>query len=152
MLKNMLLKNKLNLVLLIILISLLVLIRVFEDKLFYDPFLNFFKGYYQQKSIPKLNNLKLFLSFFYRYTLNTILSITIIYLLYRKLNVIRLLVVLYSVIFIILILAFFFCLYVYFIDWQVIFYIRRFIIQPLFLLLFIPAFYFQSLTTFKNDK
>jgi exosortase F-associated protein len=36
-------------------------------------------------------------------------------------------------------------------DKMLVFYIRRFIIQPIFLLLFVPAFYFQQLASKKNN-
>ena len=42
----------------------LILVRAFEDTLFYDPFLNFFKGAYTSKAIPEVLEWKLYLSLF----------------------------------------------------------------------------------------
>jgi len=149
MLKNILFRNKLNLLVAFVLLVVLVFIRFFENKLFYDPFISFFKREYHNQPIPEINSFKLFLSFFCRYLLNSILSIAIIYLIFLKKDLVKFLVIIYSVFFLILVLGFFITLYVYFIDWQVVFYIRRFIIQPLFLILFIPAFLFQGVTKHK---
>jgi exosortase F-associated protein len=53
--------------------------------------------------------------------------------------------VLYLIFFLILIMAFFSVMYVFGEKNNLaLFYIRRFIIQPLFVVLFVPAFYYQA--------
>ena len=143
-------KNKINIALIFLLLLLLVIIRFIENKLFYDPFYDFFKGNFFSQSIPKISNLSLFFSFFVRYTLNSIISISIIYLIFLNKNLLKFLILVYVFLFIILIISFYVFLYGYFIDWQVVFYVRRFIIQPLFLILFIPALFYQKV--YGNDK
>jgi len=63
---------------------LLILVRAFQSKLFYDPFINYFKNDYLHQVIPKFNSFKLYLNIFFRYLLNSLISIGIIYLLFQK--------------------------------------------------------------------
>lgn len=120
-----------------------VFIRLFESEWFYDPFLSYFKGAYQSQTFPEFESFKLFLNLFLRYFLNTLLSLGIIFILFRNKEFLKVASFLYVVFFVLLIVAFF-----YIVNYSdnsfVLFYIRRFLIQPLFLLLFVPAFYFQK--------
>lgn len=143
MLKN-LLQNKAKIVLILVLIFSLIGIRLFEKILFYDPFLEFFKGSSSTNLLPKVDNLKLFFGLFSRYFLNTIISLTIIYVLYKDLDITKFASFLYILFFIILITAFFITIIFFSENKMQVFYIRRFLIQPIFLLLFVPAFYFQK--------
>ncbi|WP_396138044.1 exosortase F system-associated membrane protein [Flavobacterium sp.] len=141
------LKNKGQILLIISSICALVFIRLFEDQLFYDPFLQFFKQDYKNKTLPNFEGVKLFLGILLRYSLNTIFSLAILYLLFKQKELVRFAMILYVVFFIGLLFAFFGLLYFSKQpDYLILFYIRRFIIQPLFLVLFIPAFYYQKLS------
>ena len=124
------------------LLVLLVLVRVFQEQLFYDPFIAFFRN--ESKIVPPINKLKLFGSLLFRYGLNTILSLGILYLLFRDISLLKLTSFLYCILFAVLATA----LYVIVLQEEpnllALFYIRRFIIQPLFLFLFLPALYFQK--------
>ena len=119
------------------------IIRLFESEWFYDPFLSYFKGAYQSQAFPEFDGVKLFFNLFLRYLLNTSLSLGIIYVLFRDKEFLKVASFLYVIFFVLLIIAFF-----YIVNYSdnsfVLFYIRRFLIQPLFLLLFVPAFYFQK--------
>jgi exosortase F-associated protein len=123
----------------------LAFIRFFEEKLFYDPFLNYFKNDYLNLPFPDFNGIRLFLSLLFRYVLNTSLSIAVIYFLFKDVSIAKFTSVLYLLLFFILI-GLFFGIVLFFDEDSnfILFYVRRFIIQPLFLLLFIPAFYFQK--------
>ncbi|WP_046756552.1 exosortase F system-associated membrane protein [Kordia jejudonensis] len=133
------------------LFSILVLIRAFEDTLFYDPFLNFFKHDYLQASIPTYDAWLLVVNHMFRYALNMLVSLAIIYVAFQNKHVLKLCAALYAVAFVILI-----ALYFYFIqhnlseDYLLTFYIRRFLIQPLFVLILLPAFYYQR--KIKNEE
>lgn len=140
------LKNKSRITIALILVIFLVLIRMFEDSLFYDPLLNYFKMDYNNLPLPHINNLHLFLGFLSRYFLNSIISLGIIYVLLIEFDAVKFATVLYLLFFILLILSFFIVLSFFGEDNKVsLFYIRRFLIQPLFLLLFLPAFYYQRI-------
>ena len=142
-----LIKNKRRLFFIGLALLGLILVRAFEDNLFYDPFLSFFKTDYQNKQLPDLNCYLLFGNLLLRYALNTFFSLIIIRLLFNERNLMLFSGYLFIFLFVILVIVFFGLLH--FSDqpdYLILFYIRRFLIQPLFLVLFIPAFYYQQLT------
>lgn len=139
-----LLENKTNLFFGVVLLMLLVLIRAYEDSLFYDPFLDYFKDNYNNLPLPKMNYIQLFFSLGFRFYLNTMISLVLLYLIFRDSKIIKFSILLYSLLGIITMVSFFFVLIKFGETHKMaLFYIRRFIIQPLFLILFIPAFYYQ---------
>ena len=139
------LNNKVCILQLFFLVGLLVLVRFFENQLFYDPFLDFFKKDFGKLRLPGVNSAQMFLGLLFRYTLNTALSLGIIFVLFKEITMIKFAFFLYCFLFIILIIAFFYiiCFAKENYNW-VLFYIRRFLIQPIFLLLFVPGFYYQK--------
>ncbi len=144
------LKNKKQIVVLISLVAFLVAIRAFENYLFYDPFLVYFKSDYQNLLLPKVTNFQLFFGLFLRYFLNSIISLSILYVIFKELSIVSFASILYVLLFVILIIAFFFTLFYFGENHKMaLFYIRRFLIQPIFVMLFIPAFYYQK-KGFKN--
>jgi exosortase F-associated protein len=139
--------NTIRYVEILIALILIVGIRFFERELFYDPFLHFFKSDYQNKSLPNFDGFKLILNIFLRYLANTLLSIAIIYLLFQNKMHVKMASFLYLIVFVVLILVFYFLIFdSESPDYLLLFYVRRFLIQPILLLLLIPAFYFQKLT------
>ena len=135
--------NKILIVQLFFLIGLLAMIRAFENQLFYDPFLDYFK---RESTLPypQTDSLRLYLSLFLRYWLNTAISLVIVYVVFKDAALVRFSAVLYGIFFVVLLLGFYGCLNYFDENYRmVLFYIRRFLIQPLFILLFLPGFYFQ---------
>ena len=139
------LNNKLRIIQLLLLVGLLVLVRTFENQLFYDPLLDFFKKDFAKLRLPSFNSTQLFLGLLFRYTLNTLISLGIIYVFFKDVTMVKFAFVVYYFFFIILVLAFFYIVYFVneYTNW-VLFYVRRFLIQPIFLLLFVPGFYYQK--------
>lgn len=124
----------------------LVSIRIFERKLFYDPFLHFFRTEYENQQLPVFDGFKLFLNIVFRYSLNTLLSLGIILAVFKEKVLLVFSSWLYLVFFIVLTMIFFGLLFFSEKpDYWLLFYVRRFLIQPLFLLLFLPAFFYQKL-------
>ena len=124
----------------------LMLVRAFEKQLFYDPFLVYFSGDYLKLPLPSFNSGLLFLGLLLRYFLNTIFSLGILYLFFKDREMILFTGVLYVLLFVILTAAFFFIIYFFKSDENLLlFYVRRFLIQPLFVIVFIFSFYFQKL-------
>lgn len=137
--------NKLRILFATIFVLMLVLVRAYEDFLFYDPFLDYFRAEYHNLPLPEVENSSFFLGLLFRYFLNSIFSLAIIYVFFKDFEAIKFVSILYLLFFIILILALFFVLYFNEeTNKMALFYIRRFLIQPIFLLLFLPAFYFQK--------
>lgn len=142
--QNVQLKTK-NLLIVGVLIFALILVRAFEKDLFYDPFLEFFHGEIQNKPLPNYEGLKLFFGLFLRYLINSLITISILYFLFKETSIIKLTALLLLFFFLILISALFLILHFSSQpDYLFLFYIRRFLIQPLFLILFVPALFYQK--------
>lgn len=143
---NKILQNKTSIFFLAILLCLLILVRAFESQLFYDPFLVYFNDDYLKMPLPEFNSGLLFLGLLFRYALNTVFSLGILYFIFKDWKMVSFAGVLYILFFVILIIVFF-CVIYFFRNQEnlLLFYVRRFLIQPLFVFVFIPAFYFQKM-------
>ncbi|UFH36774.1 exosortase F system-associated membrane protein [Flavobacterium acetivorans] len=141
-----LLKHKLKITLVLILIFLFALVRAYEDYLFYDPFLNYFKSDFNGVSLPVYDPFRLFFGLLFRYSLNMLISLAMIYTLFEDESMVKFAGFLYFFFFLILIFSFYTIIYFYGeTNNLILFYVRRFLIQPIFALLFIPAFYYQKI-------
>ena len=137
---------QLRFILVIILTLFLVMVRVFQGELFYDPFIAFFKTNYHINTLPDYNLTKLICYLILRYAINSIISLGVIYALFQKMQFIRLASILYLGAFLILIVLFLILLLNLDSNWYYLFFnIRRFLIHPVLLILFTAAF-------FSNDK
>lgn len=126
---------------------LLALVRWFENDLFYDPYLLFFQNDYLYLDSPRQEVLKLVANTTLRFVINTLLSIAILYLFFKDKSVIKFASLVYVFSFVILIALFmFFVLNPKQENYYLFFNIRRFLIQPIILLLLLPAFYYNRLT------
>lgn len=130
---------------------LLIVLRAVASKLFYDPLISYFKNDYLYAKLPEINNWKLIINMLFRYVANTLISLVVIWLLFQKQELLKFSVFFFLVAFIILITIFFFLLKNNFESGYLLpFYVRRFIIHPMFLLLLLPAFYYQEFNSNKN--
>lgn len=129
-----------------ILLILLILIRAFEDVLFYDPYLSFFKNDYLYIDNPRREVAKLVLFTTLRFALNTIISLSVLFLIFKDKSIIKFSALIYAVAFVLLLIPF-----LYFVvnpnqeDYYLFFNVRRFLIQPIGLILLLPAFYYYKL-------
>jgi len=125
---------------------LLALIRWFENELFYDPYLLFFHNDYLYMDSPRQEVFKLVVNTSFRYFLNTIISLLILYAFFKEKSLITFSSIIYLVSFTVLIMC-----YLYFVldpkqeNYYIFFNLRRFLIQPVILLLLFPAFYYNKL-------
>ena len=127
------------------LILLLILIRAFETSLFYDPFLNYYKDEYAHLPFPKINIFKLFFSMGMRFYLNSVISLFLLYVIFKDTQIVKFTALLYMILGSVLMISFIFTLNFFGEESKMtLFYIRRFLIQPIFILLFIPGFYYQK--------
>ena len=141
---NKILEHKLKIIITIIIVISFGIIRAFENQLFYDPFLVYFESDFKSKPFPEVDLLKLFGGLLFRYFLNTVLSLLLIYSLFKDLEMMKFSAFLYAFFLVLLFGLFFIILKFYSEGSWILFYVRRFIIQPIFVLLFIPAFYYQQ--------
>jgi exosortase F-associated protein len=132
-------------ILLFVLFLLLVVIRVFEDELFYDPYLLFFQNDYLYMDNPRREVFKLIAFTTLRYVLNTIISLGVLYVIFKDRSIIKFSVIIYAIAYVVLLLLFlYFVLNPHQEDYYLFFNIRRFLIQPILLILLLPAFYYHK--------
>lgn len=141
-----LLQNKKTLFLIILCVLALGLIRGFESRLFYDPFLAYFRNDYLTLPWPEFEKVPFVGSLTFRYVLNSFFSLLVLQLLFKDSKLTKFSLWLYIILFVVLLGLLLSILY-FGSEKQnfIFFYVRRFLMQPLFVLLFIPAFYFQKL-------
>lgn len=120
-------------------------IRFFESSLFYDPLIAFYKDNYLQMAPPKLEVGRLLLSTGLRFLLNSFVSLVILYIAFQQKSVLKISGIIYLLVLVILLPVFYYLL----INMQpdnyfTLFYVRRFLIQPVLILVLLPAFYYQE--------
>lgn len=131
----------------------LILVRKYEDILFYDPFLAFFKGDFLNKEFPEYDLVRISIHIIFRYVLNSILSLGIIGLLFWSWKYVKFTALVLLGFLIILLPIYLFMIESEFsIGENLGFYIRRFLIQPMVLLILIPAFYYQKFLKNQHSK
>lgn len=135
----------------VVLVLLLAMVRLFESEIFYDPFLQYFKSSYMQIPLPEMSNQLLFLNLTFRYLINSVLSLALLYVIFKDIGMIKFTSILYLIFFIILTSILLFALFNEKPDKMFVFYVRRFLIQPIFILLFIPGFLFQEYVSRKSE-
>lgn len=123
----------------------LVGVRFFEDQLFYDPLLAFFHKLDKHAPLPDIVWSKLIISHLFRFSLNLLFTLVIVHFLFlRKAWTIQA-AVLMILVFLVTFPLYLYCVYTDFkIGFLFSFYIRRFVIQPLIILLIIPLFYYRK--------
>ncbi len=139
--------RKARILIIVVLFFALVLVRAFQNQLFYDPFIAYFKNGYLKDSIPVFSGSKLLLHLIFRYGLNTLISLLIIYMAFQNKDFLKFSIKFYLIAFVLFSITFFIILKGELTDGYLFaFYVRRFLIHPLFVLLLLPAFYYKQLT------
>ena len=144
-------KKTLNIVLVILLLAGLIGVRFWQEQLFYDPLLVFFEGVYlNAEKLPDLDFRKLLISISARFWLNSVLSLSVLFQLFRKSGIVKISFLVYLVVFILLLVGFALVVLNYTSECSLLlFYIRRFLIQPILLLILVPAFYYHRIRSEK---
>lgn len=123
----------------------LIGVRILEDTIFYDPFQAFFHLANKHAPFPEFNWVPLVLNYLFRFGLNLILSASIVYLIFQNKQWMLQATVLILIVFIITFPIYLYCIHTKFeVGYLFSFYMRRFVIQPLILLLIIPLFYYRK--------
>ena len=130
----------------------LVAIRAYEDLLFYDPFLNYFHEASKTLNFPEFVWGKLILSHLFRFALNLICSCVIIHFLFQNRQWTVQGAILIAIVFAITFPIYLFCIADRFdVGYLFSFYMRRFVIQPMILLLIVPLFYYRQMMINKTS-
>lgn len=134
----------------LLLVILLALVRFFEDDLFYDPLIDFYRNGYLHDQVPDFNFLRLLLNLAFRFGVNTAISLLILYVAFFDRNIVKFAGVLYGILFIVGFIVFsFLLLNLDHMNYMALFYIRRFLIHPVFVIILLPAFYYYRLRAYK---
>ncbi len=141
--------KRLRILLLILGFVSLIFVRFFSNKFLEDPLQLFFEEKSMRDMLPKLNFWDLFQRNSLLFFINEGISLFIIFLFFRDKNILKFAFWFYKIAFIVLSIAFFILLSLENPDYnRILFYTRRFLIHPIFLLVLLPAFYFQK----KNEE
>lgn len=127
-------------------ILLFAFIRLFQNELFYDPLISFYKNSIRQDIFPDINILLYTINLGFRYLLNTLVSLGLIWVVFQNKSYIKFSILLYLLLFVAGLLLFWVIAYdIKPSSYMTLFYVRRFLIQPLLVIILIPAFYFQNI-------
>ena len=136
--------NKIKWLLVALCIIGLVGVRVLENKIFYDPFLDYFANI-GNPAFPQFEWTRLIGSHLFRFLLNLIFSLGIVHFLFLNKKWTFQAMVLITLSFIIFFPIYLYSVYTEFSFGSLFsFYIRRFVIQPLPVLLIVPLFYYRK--------
>lgn len=120
-------------------------VRMLEDQIFYDPFLSYFHEANKNLPFPDFDWGRLIAGHFFRFILNLIFSCVIIHFLFKNKAWTLQGAVLITLVFFITFPIYLYCIADRFdTGYLFSFYMRRFVIQPLILLLIIPLFYYRQ--------
>lgn len=123
----------------------LVGVRMIEDQIFYDPFLNYFHEANKNIDFPDFEWKELIASHLFRFFLNLFFSCVIVHFLFKNKQWTLQGALLISIIFAITLPIYLYCINDKFeIGYLFSFYMRRFVIQPVILLLIVPLFYYRK--------
>ncbi len=123
----------------------LIGVRVLQENLFYDPLLSYFHEANRTAVFPDFNWTKLIISHLFRFLLNLIFSAMIIHGFFLNGKWTLQGVIMICLVFVVTFPLYLYCVSTKFeIGYLFSFYMRRFVIQPLILLLIIPMFYYRK--------
>lgn len=131
----------------------LVGVRIVEDQIFYDPFLDYFHAANKNINFPEFELGKLILSHVLRFVLNLFFSCIIIHFLFKNKEWTMQGALLMTIVFAITFPIYLYCIYDRFdVGYLFSFYMRRFVIQPLILLLIVPLFYYRKQILLRSNQ
>ncbi|MDO5655190.1 MAG: exosortase F system-associated protein [Flavobacteriaceae bacterium] len=131
--------------LILILIMGLFMVRYFQEFLFYDPLLRFFETDFSKQSFPEINLISHLGSILLRYGINMLLSLGIIHLLFNDVRITKVSSLIFGFLLLILIPIYYYFIHTEFSQlFTAGFYVRRLLIQPLMLLVLVPAIWYYK--------
>jgi len=130
-----------------------ILVRVVGKSIFYDPLIAFFhESDFSLHPLPEIEMGKYLISLIGRYALNTGLTIAMVYVVFKKTELIKFTAILYAIVFVVLVPVLLW--YVFNAEksqYQFLFYVRRMLIHPVLTLIYIPALLYHE-HTLKLEK
>jgi exosortase F-associated protein len=139
-------KGVIKIIIILGLVGVLAMIRVYEYRFFYDPFMYFFERAYQSGETVNYT-FDMFFNLFLRFVLNTLVSLLILWVAFRSWGIIKFSALIYAAFLTVL-----FPVFMYLMEkvepgqYLAAFYVRRFLAHPLLILILLPAFYYYRLS------
>lgn len=131
----------------------LISVRVLENAFFYDPFLGYFHEANKNIEFPAFEWGRLIAGHVFRFILNLLFSCLIIYGLFKNKQWTLQGAVMMIIVFMISLPIYLYCISDRFeIGYLFSFYMRRFVIQPLIIMLIVPIFYYRKQMTDKEVR
>ncbi|UTX47595.1 exosortase F system-associated protein [Chryseobacterium sp. MA9] len=131
----------------------LISVRVLEGTIFYDPFLDYFHEANKNIEFPGFEWGRLIGGHLFRFVLNLLFSCLIIYGLFKNKQWTLQGAVMMIIVFMISLPIYLYCISDRFeIGYLFSFYMRRFVIQPLIIMLIVPIFYYRKQMTDKEVR
>ncbi|WZL87876.1 exosortase F system-associated protein [Salinimicrobium sp. 3283s] len=145
-------KGVFKIIIILGLVGVLAMIRIYEYRFFYDPFMYFFERAYQSGETVNYT-LEMFSNLFLRFVLNTLVSLLILWVAFRSWGIIKFSALIYAAFLTVL-----FPVFMYLMEnvepgqYLAAFYVRRFLAHPLLILILLPAFYYYRLSRNITDE
>ncbi|WP_423818115.1 exosortase F system-associated protein [Salinimicrobium sp. TIG7-5_MAKvit] len=145
-------KGVFKIVIILGLVGVLAMIRIYEYRFFYDPFMYFFERAYQSGETVNYT-FEMFSNLFLRFVLNTLVSLLILWVAFRSWGIIKFSALIYAAFLTVL-----FPVFMYLMEnvepgqYLAAFYVRRFLAHPLLILILLPAFYYYRLSRNITDE
>jgi len=141
-------KKYLSYTIVILLLFLLISIRFYEKILFDDGLITFFQHDYLTQTRPNISFIKIIRIDTLRFILNSAISISLLITFFKQKNLGKFLISFYLIALIINLIAFYIAWIYYSTSHYIaLFYIRRILIQPIWLFILFPALLYQKSTT-----
>lgn len=126
-------------------IGVLVLIRFYENKYFYDPFMHFLDTAFVGIEMSTFKT-SMFFNLLFRFLLNTIISLLILWVAFRNREILKVSGLIYLIAGVVLFPLFIYLMQQVQVDnYLAAFYVRRFLAHPLLILILLPAFIYYRL-------
>ncbi|OYU83575.1 MAG: exosortase F system-associated protein [Flavobacterium sp. BFFFF2] len=129
----------------ILILSALIALRALDTAVFYDPIGPYFRGEFQQTPLPYFNPFLLFLSTAFRYYLNSLFSMALIYVWFPQRKPLKFSALLFITIGSLVLIGYLFILQFFGNEHKMlVFQLRRFLAYPILVMIFLPALYYQK--------
>ncbi|RLD26626.1 MAG: exosortase F system-associated protein, partial [Bacteroidetes bacterium] len=96
--------RSLKIVMVVLLFGLLIVVRFYENDLFYDPLIQFFKVDHSTHMVPEFDMWKLLINVALRFFINMAISLLILWFLFMKKEIIIISSLLYLAVFVVLLI------------------------------------------------
>lgn len=134
-----------RIILSVLFFGLLILVRFLGKKFMYDPLTPYFSHPdYSSNTFPEIDKVIYSFNLLIKYSINSLLSVGILYFLYQKREYITISLGAFAVLFPIAIGILLYAVYSPPYNYTLILFARRILMHPVLLLILIPAFFFQK--------